>query len=274
MIDITLQTLVIYCAAFIGTGLIGGFLAGLFGIGGGAVMVPVFYQLMILAGTDQSVAMHLSVGTSLAVIVPTSIRSFQSHHAKNAVDMALLKNWIIAVPLGALLGTFIAAIVSGAELRLIFAFIALFVALRLLLNRESWRLGPDIPSEPARSIAGTIIGILSTLMGIGGGVLNNTFMTLFGRPVHQAIATSSGVGVLISIPAVIGYTIGGWGNELLPPFSLGYVSIVAVLFVMPISVLAAPYGARLTHRLDKRQLEIAFGVFLLLVSARFFVSAL
>lgn len=274
MTGLSLEALALFIPAIIATGLVAGFLAGLFGIGGGAVMVPVFYQFLIVAGVSGDVAMHVAVGTSLAVIIPTSLRSFQSHRNKGAVDTGLLRRWIVAVPAGAVLGAVIAGVVSGQDLRLIFAVIAFAVAIRMLFNRDSWKLGDDIPGEPVKSLAGTAIGTLSTLMGIGGGVLNNTFMTLFGRPVHQAIATSSGVGVLISIPAALGYVAAGWGHGDLPPFSAGYVNLAAVLLVIPITVFAAPFGARTAHNLDKRQLEIAFGVFLILVSVRFLWSAL
>jgi len=259
-------------AATVASGAVSGLLAGIFGIGGGAVMVPVLYQGLSFLGVDEAVRMHLSVATSLAVIVPTSIRSFLAHKKRGAVDMDLLKSWLIPVPVGVIIAAIVAASLSGAALRGVFAAIALVVGLRLLFNRESWRLGSDIPPNPVRAIAGLIIGFLSTLMGIGGGVLNNTFMTLFGRPIHQAVATSAGVGVLISIPGVIGYIWAGWNDALLPPFSAGFVNILGVLLVIPVSVFAAPYGVKIAHALSKRQLEIAFGLFLLFVAARFALS--
>jgi uncharacterized membrane protein YfcA len=152
--------------------------------------------------------------------------------------------------------------------------VALLVAIRLIFNRESWRLGSDLPGQPARSIVGIVIGFLSTLMGIGGGVLNNTFMTLYGRPMHQAVATSSGVGVIISIPGIVGYIWAGWGAAGLPPLSTGFVNFPAVLILIPTSVLAAPYGVKLAHALSRRKLEVAFGGFLIFVAARFAWSLL
>ncbi len=268
----SLAELLPFALAFCSAGLVAGLLAGVFGIGGGAILVPVFYQAAGLVGIDEAVRMHLSVGTSLAVIVPTSIRSFQAHHARGAVDMELLKSFGVAVPVGVVIASLIAAYISSSGLRTVFAFIAIAVGLRLLFNRDDWRLGANLPASPWRQVAGLAIGFFSTLMGIGGGVLNNTFMTVFGRPMHQAVATSAGVGVLISIPGTIGYIWAGWGQTLLPPLSTGYVNWIAVLLIIPVTLLAAPYGVRIAHALQKRHLEIGFGIFLLIVAARFFAS--
>jgi uncharacterized protein len=264
--------LIWFAAALAGAGAVAGFLAGLFGIGGGAILVPVFYQLFGLLHIDDAVRMHLSVGTSLAIIVPTSIRSFMAHRKRGAVDQQLLGSWILPVPLGVVSASVVAASVSSAGLRAIFALIAILVGLRMLLNRQHWRLGSVLPGNPVRAIVGWLIGLLSGLMGIGGGVLNNTFMTLYGRPVHQAVATSAGVGVLIAIPGLFGYIWAGWGADGLPQFSTGYINWAVVALIIPITLLIAPLGVRFAHALDKRQLEIGFGCFMLSVAARFFSS--
>jgi uncharacterized membrane protein YfcA len=146
--------------------------------------------------------------------------------------------------------------------------------MRLIFNRETWRLGKELPGNPVRAVVGVVLGFLSTLMGIGGGVLNNTFMSLYGRPMHQAVATSSGVGVIISIPGIIGYMWAGWGAPGLPLLSTGFVNLPAALILIPTSVLTAPLGVRLAHALSKRQLEIIFGLFLIFVAGRFAVSLL
>lgn len=261
-----------FALAIAAAGIVSGLLAGVFGIGGGAVLVPVFYQVLGLLDVDESVRMHVSVGSSLAIIVPTSIRSFMAHRARGAVDMALLKSLLVPVPLGVFLASLLAAYISSGGLRAIFAVIALLFGLRMILNRETWRLGTELPANPLRGAIGMMIGFFSTLMGIGGGIMNNTFMSLYGRPMHQAVATSSGVGVLIAIPGTIGYVWAGWGNPLLPIFSTGYINWIMVALVIPIALLVAPYGVRLAHWLSKRHLEIGFGLFCLFVSARFFVS--
>jgi uncharacterized membrane protein YfcA len=269
-----LADLLPFIAALLAAGVLAGLLAGLFGIGGGAILVPIFFHVFGLLGISDGVRMHLALGTSLAIIVPTSIRSFMAHRKKNAdaVDIDLLKGWIIAVPLGTMIAVVVAAWSSSTELRLIFAVISLLLALRMIFNRASWRLGDDLPKNPVKFLVGTGIGILSGLMGIGGGVMNNTFMTLYGRSIHQAVATSSGVGVLISLPGLIGYVWGGWGEPGLPPFSTGYINWMAVALLIPVTLLMAPYGARLAHALSKRQLEFGFALFLVGISIQFFLS--
>jgi uncharacterized membrane protein YfcA len=262
----------VFAAAAAVSGVISGLLAGIFGIGGGAVLVPVFYQFLTALGIDESVRMHLSVGTSLAIIIPTSIRSFTAHRARGVVDMDLLKSFLLPVPAGVVVASLVAASVSSGQLRAIFACIAVLVGLRLVFNRESWVVGREVPGNPWRAIVGFVIGLLSTLMGIGGGVMNNTFMTLCGRPIHQAVATSSGVGVLIAIPGAVGMIWAGWGNPLLPIASTGYVNWIAVALIIPVAILVTPLGVRISHWLSRRHLEIGFGLFCLFVAARFFVS--
>ncbi len=172
--------------------------------------------------------MHLAVGSSLAIVVVTSIRSYVAHKRHNAVDQDLLRGWLVAVPAGALLASAAAAYMSSGMLRGVFAFVCVLIAIKLLVGRDDWRLGKDLPSNPLRALVGAAIGFLSTLMGIGGGILNNTFMTAYGRPIHQAVATSAGIGMLIAIPGFLGYIWAGWGQAGLPPFSTGFVNWLAV----------------------------------------------
>lgn len=264
--------LALLVGATLGAGLLAGIMAGLFGVGGGAVLVPILYQIFGLIGVDEAVRMHLSVGTSLAVIVPTSIRSFTAHRKRGAVDEDLLRSWIIPVPLGVIVGSIVAASVGSFGLRAIFAAIATVIGLRMVLLSKPWHIADRIPGNPVRSIVGFFIGLFSTLMGIGGGVLNNTFMTAYGQTLLRAVATSSGVGVLISIPGIFGYIWAGWGAEGLPPLSLGYIQLIGVLLITPVTILVAPIGVRMAHAASKRQLEIGFGIFLLAVAARFAIS--
>lgn len=263
-----------FAAAIALAGVVSGLLAGMLGIGGGAVLVPVFYQVFGMLDVPEAVRMHLAVGSSLAIIVPTSIRSFTSHRARGAADENLLRSFLISVPVGVILAALTAAYISGRELRIIFTVFTFIFGLRLLFNRESWRLGTELPGNPARSVFGVALGYFSTLLGIGGGIMNNTFMTLYGRPIHQAVATSSGVGVLIAIPGALGYIWAGWGNPLLPVASTGFVNWLAVALVIPIALLVTPLGVRIAHGLTKRQLEIGFGLFCIIVSGRFLVSLL
>lgn len=256
-------------AALLAASLVSGFLAGLFGIGGGAVTVPVLFQTLTFLDVDPAIRMQIAVGTSLAMIVPTSIRSMRVHLARGAVDMALLREWLVAVPVGAVAGGWLATRLPSAAMEGVFAAVGLILGTRLLIGRMPFMLGVDLPGLFGRSVAGVAIGMISAIMGIGGGVLNNTFMTLYGRSMHQAIATSAGVGVLIAVPGVVPYVVGGWGEPGLLPFSLGFVSVSALAVLVPLSLVAVPFGARLAHRLSRRQLEIGFGLFLLTVAARF-----
>ncbi|WP_373236546.1 sulfite exporter TauE/SafE family protein [Cohaesibacter celericrescens] len=265
-------TLVSLAIALIGAGAIAGLLAGVFGIGGGAVLVPVLYQFLGILQVDEAVRMHISIGTSLAVIVPTSLRSFVSHHKRGAVDDDLLRSYLIAVPAGVFLGALTAAFISANSLKAVFAVIALAVAFKMLFAKESWKLGKDLPSTKGRAIAGVVIGFFSSLMGIGGGVMNNSFMTLYNRPIHQAVATSSGLGVLISIPGTIGYVIAGWGKSGLPEFSVGFINLLAVILIIPVTIVFAPLGVKMAHALPKKTLSRAFGVFLIIVAIRFFLA--
>lgn len=267
--DLSLAQIAAFAAALAAAGAVSGLLAGLFGIGGGAVLVPAFYQVFGLFGVDDAVRMHLSVGTSLAIIIPTSLSSFRAHYKRGVVDTGLLKSFVVAVPLGVVAASLVAASISSAGLRTIFALMAFTMGVRLLLNRENWRLGTVLPGNPVRFLVGAGIGLLSALMGIGGGIFNNTFMTLYARPMHQAVATSAGVGVLISIPGLLGYVWAGWDDPLLPVASTGFVNWLAVALIIPISLAMAPLGVGIAHAMQKRHLELAFGAFNMLVAARF-----
>ncbi len=267
-------TLIIMVLSMAAAGGVTGILAGLFGIGGGAVLVPILIEFLNFQGVAPQVQAHIAVGTSLAIIIPTSIRSFRAHQKRGAPDEALLRNWVFMVPLGVIIASFIVAFVSGEVLKLVFAVVALLIAVKMLFNRAKWSLGEDLPGQPVKGGVGFFIGFISTFMGIGGGNLNNVFMTSYGRPIHQAVATSAGLGALIAIPGALTYVVNGWGNPDLPPFSFGYINLLAFILIMPISMLVAPVGVKLAHGLSKRQMEIAFGVFLIIVSARFFYSVL
>ncbi len=252
-----------------------GILAGLFGVGGGAVIVPVLYEIFRVIGVPEDVRMPLCVGTSLAIIIPTSIRSFNAHRAKGLVDLDILKIWAVPVVLGVVAGSYIARFAPPDLFKIVFVFVAVASALRLLFASDRWQLGTEIPGKVLMSVYGAVIGVLSALMGIGGGQLSSLFMTFYGRPIHQAVATSSGLGVLISIPGALGFIYAGWPKmAVLPPLSLGYVSLIGFILFIPTSIWTAPIGARLAHRLSKRRLEVTFGIFLLVVAARFIWSLL
>jgi uncharacterized membrane protein YfcA len=266
----------------VAVGALSGFLAGVFGIGGGAVLVPVFYECFRLAGVPLEVRMPLCIGTSLAVIIPTSIRSWRAHYLRGAVDTEILKDWWLPVLIGVIAGSVTARYAPERLFRIVFVAVAWSAAARLLLARASWKLGDDLPKGPLMKVYGFIVGILSTLMGIGGGLFSNLLMTFYGRPIHQAVATSSALAVLISIPGALGYVYAGWPAAarfpevaaLQLPFALGYVSLIGAVFVMPTSLLTAPLGVRAAHAMSKRTLELAFGAYLFIVGSRFVISLL
>ncbi len=263
-------------------GALAGFLAGIFGIGGGAVLVPVFYECFRLAGVPLEVRMPLCIGTSLAIIIPTSIASFRAHYRRGAVDLAILKLWWVPVVIGVGAGSAIARFAPEKLFKIVFVCVAWSAATRLFLARDGWKFGDDVPTGPLMRVYGFFIGLLSTLMGVGGGLFANLLMTFYGRPIHQAVATSSALAVLISIPGALGYVYAGWPAAarfpdvaaLQPPFALGYVSLIGALVVMPTTLITAPLGVRAAHALSKRKLEVAFGCYLFIVGGRFVISLL
>ena len=246
-----------------------GFLAGLFGIGGGAISVPVFYEIFGILGYKPEVAMPLAVGTSLAVILPTSISSARGHYRKGTVDMALLRVWAVPVVAGVVLGAAIARVADPAVFQAVFIAVAAVNAAKLLTGGKGWRLRDDLPKRGVLRFYGAVIGLVSALMGIGGGAVSNLVMTLHGVPIHRAVSTAAGVGVLIAIPGTLGYMAAGAGRPDLPPDAIGFVSLATFALTIPTSLLTTRLGVSLAHALSRRTLETAFGVFLLLVCGRF-----
>jgi uncharacterized membrane protein YfcA len=266
----------------VAVGALSGFLAGVFGIGGGAILVPVFYECFRLAGVPLEVRMPLCVGTSLAVIIPTSIRSYRAHHARGAVDTEILHAWWLPILIGVLAGSVIARYAPERLFKIVFVMVAWFAAVRLLSAKESWKFGDDLPKGPLMRVFGLFVGLLATLMGVGGGLFASLLMTFYGRPIHQGVATSSAIAVLVSIPGALGYVYAGWPAAahypdvlaLQSPFALGYVSLIGAVLVMPTSLLTAPLGVRVAHAMSKKTLERAYGSYLFIVGARFAVSLL
>jgi uncharacterized membrane protein YfcA len=266
----------------VAVGALSGFLAGLFGIGGGAVLVPVFYECFGLAGVPLAVRMPLCIGTSLAIIIPTSITSFRAHYVRGAVDMDIVRAWWLPVVTGVIAGSITARFAPERLFKVVFVMVTYTAATRLLLARESWKFGDDFPKGPLMRIYGFIVGLLSTLMGVGGGLFLNLLMTFYGRPIHQAVATSAALAVLVSIPGAIGYVYAGWPvaahypqvAALQLPFALGYISLIGAVCVMPSSLLTAPLGVKAAHAMSKRTLEMAFGIYLFIVGSRFVISLL
>jgi uncharacterized membrane protein YfcA len=273
VLGVPLGELLLLAALIIVAGFVTGILAGLFGIGGGALIVPVLYEVFRVLGVPDEVRFQLCVGTSIAIIVPTNVFSYFTHRGKGAVMMDVVRAWAVPAVIGVAAGSAIAAFAPGAVLKLAFVLIATVIAFKLLFGRETWRLGDDLPGSAAMAAYGVFVGLAASLMGISGGSVSNMILTLYGKPIHKAVATSAGLGVPITVAGTIGYILAGLPQQaLLPPLSLGFVSLIGFALMAPVSSFTAPYGARLAHALSKRRLEIAFGCFLLTVCVRFAVS--
>lgn len=273
-LGLPVSELLLLAGVLLATGAAVGLVAGLLGIGGGGILVPVLFEVFRAVGVDPAICLHLAVGTSLSVIIPTSLRSFQSHRAKGAVDMDFLKSMALPVIAGVLLGILIARYSDDRVMKAVWAGCAGLMSAKLFFARESWRLGDTIPGNPGRALFGGFLGLVSTLMSIGGGAFVTAYMTLYGRPIHQGVATGSGFGPIIAIPATLGFVWAGWHVAGLPPGSLGYVNLLGTAMVVPSSVLLAPLGVRIAHGISRRKLELAFAIFLALVAARFLYSLL
>jgi len=256
------------------TGLVGGVMAGLMGIGGGIVLVPVLEFALGFIGVDPEIRMHVAVATSLATIIPTSISSARAHHRRGAVDVTLAKQWGPAICLGAAFGSWLAAKVGGSSLSAIFAVVALFVATKMILPMEKIRLTKAVPRGLLGAIPPSLIGMISTMMGVGGGALSVTTLTFFNVPIHRAVGTSAFFGLMIAVPGMMGFMITGQGNMMLPPGNVGYVNVIGFLILSPATFLAAPLGVKIAHALTQRQLSMTFGAFLLIVAGRMFYRTL
>jgi uncharacterized membrane protein YfcA len=273
MAAVPVAELVWLAAAVMAAGIVTGLLAGLFGVGGGAVIVPVLFEVFHLLGVPEEVRMQLCVGTSLAIIVPTTVRSYRAHRAKGLVVSAVLRSWALPAVIGVAAGSVTAAFAPAQVFELAFVVIAGIIAAKLLVGRESWVLGRSLPGPAAMTGYGFLVGLASSLMGISGGSLATMVMTLYGVPIHNAVATSAGLGVPITIAGTLGYLLAGLPHQArLPSLSIGFVSVIGVALIAPISSWVAPFGARLAHTLTRRRLEVGFGLFLIAASLRFVVN--
>lgn len=261
-------------AALAGTGLIAGVLAGLLGVGGGIVIVPVLYHLFTLLGVDESVRMHVAVGTSLATIIPTSILSSQAHRRKGSLDMALIRQLMPGVVIGVAAGAVASRFLGGQVLTAVFAGMALLVALNMALRRDGvvWRDG--LPGRVGTGALGSFIGGVSTLMGIGGGTLSVPLLSALKVPMHTAVGTGAMLGTVISVPGALAFMVNGMGVDLRPPLSVGYVNLLGFALIVPATMLSTRWGVSLAHRIDARRLRQVFAVFLALTSLRMFYGLL
>jgi uncharacterized protein len=259
----------------VGAGVLVGILAGLFGIGGGAVIVPVLYEVFRALNVSEELRMQMCIGTSLAIIVPTTVRSYYAHKKRGAVIMEVVRVWAVPSVVGVILGSVIASFAPSSVFKIAFVVFATFISARMLFGADRLSLGKELPGRALLSVYGFITGLFSSLVGVSGGAVSNAVLTLYGRTMQQAVATSAGVGVPITIVGTVGYMFAGWRHmSQLPPLSIGFVSLIGVALMAPVSSYTASYGVRLAHWLPRRKLEIAFGIFLGLASLRFLISLL
>lgn len=273
MLGVPLNELFLLVAGVAAGGVVAGLLAGMFGVGGGVVVVPVLYEVFRLLGVPEAVRMQLCIGTSLAVMVPTNIRSYLTHRAAGAVLTDVVRQWTPAAIVGIAIGSAVAAVAPSTVFKIAFIVIAALIAAKLLFSRQSWRLGDDLPKHPLARLYGLAVGLMASLTGVSGGSLCTMVLTLYGKRIHQAVATSAGILVPITLAGTLGYIAAGLPHQAqLPPLSIGFVSLIGFALMAPISSMTASYGARMAHALSRRVLEVAFGLFLLAASLRFLAS--
>ena len=273
MFGVPFGELAVLAAAIAAGGVLTGVLAGLFGIGGGGVIVPVLYEVFRALGVAEDVRMQLCVGTSLAIIVPTTFRSYFTHRAAGVGLPDVVRAWTVPAIIGVATGAALGAIAPAALFKIAFAVIAGAIAAKLLFGRPTWRLGNDLPRGATMRLFGYLVGLCSSLMGVSGGSMSNMIITLYGKSIHAAVATSAGLGVPIAVAGTNGFMLAGLPHQdLMPPLSIGYVSLVGFVVMAPISSFVAGYGVKLAHALPHRRLEILFGLYLATMSARFVVS--
>jgi uncharacterized membrane protein YfcA len=254
------------------TGMMVGFLSGLLGIGGGGLLVPVLFEVYRFFDVPDEYRMHLAIGTSLAVMIPTSLRSFMAHRSRGGVDMGLVSRLALPILLGVITGSLIAKWASAEVLKWIWVIFGSLMAGKMLFGREDWRLGDTVPKSRIVELYAMLVGTISTIMSIGGGAYITVLLTLYGRPIQRAVGTSAGFGPLIAVPGMIGFMWAGWNVPGLPAGSIGYVNLFGFLALVPASVMMAPFGARLAHGISRRTLEIIMGLFIASVSMRFLVA--
>lgn len=259
-----METFALMLAFLMAIGAVAGVIAGLLGVGGGIVLVPAFFYAFAHLGYQSDHLMQVCVATSLATIVFTSARSVQSHHKKGAVDWQMLRQWSAFVMLGAIGGVILASQVKSLTLQAIFAVLAGMAGLYLAFGRSEWRLGIQLPQQPLRGIYATALGFFSAMMGIGGGSFGVPIMTLYAVPIHRAVATAAGLGMLIAVPAVVGFAV--LPITAAPPFSLGAVNIPAFGVVIAMTMLTTPFGVKLAHKMNPKPLKRVFAGFVILVA--------
>jgi len=254
-------------------GAFAGVLAGLLGVGGGIVLVPAFFYAFQRLGYDGPQLMQMCLATSLATIIVTSVRSVHSHNQKGAVDWDILRSWAPGIAVGALVGMLVVSQLRSNTLQAIFGILALIVGVYMSFGRAEWRLGQAMPKGPLRFILSPLVGFMSVLMGIGGGSFGVPLMSLFNTAIHRAVATAAGFGVVIAVPAAIGFLFVDMKMDV-PPLTIGAINLIAFGIIIAMTLVTAPWGVKLAHSMDAKPLKRAFGVFLVLVAVNMLRKAM
>ncbi len=254
---------------------VAGFMAGLLGVGGGIIMVPALYYAFTVLDFDIATRMHISVGTSLAIIVPTSIISAKTHMEHKAVDVNLVKSFGIFIVLGVIGGTFLAINLRTSDFILFFSIMAFIVGLFFIFFRDKFLENPKKIKDSIKNISGVAVGLISVLLGIGGGSLMVPFMRTFGYDIRKSIGTASAIGILIAISGTITMITGGEIiNNISTPYTIGYINLFGFIVFVPVTMLMARIGAKAVYKIDKKLLSKIFGSFLIIVSIRSFIEYL
>lgn len=273
MTGFTMMELGFLLGTVIVSAILAGIMAGLLGVGGGIVLVPMLFWLLSLTDFPPALFMHMAVATSLATIIFTSISSARAHHKRGTVDMKLLRLWAPAMIVGALSGGLVSRYIDANGLKAVFGSIALLVSANMA-RPKPLVLRDGLPvSKIAHVAISGMTGVFSSLMGIGGGTLSVPILSAYSVDIRRAVGTASAFGVVIAVPAVIGFVVSGWGVEGRPPLSLGFVNIAAALVILPFTVAFAPVGARIAHAVDTKWIKRVFALFLFITAIRMLLSA-
>ncbi|WP_095589018.1 sulfite exporter TauE/SafE family protein [Actibacterium ureilyticum] len=261
-----LMALLPLAALLLVIGALAGVIAGLLGVGGGIILVPAFLYTFTVLGYGGSQVMQVCLATSLATIIVTSVRSVLSHNKKGAVDWNILRAWAPGIVIGAIVGVLVAAQLRSVVLQGIFGFFGIMVGLYMAFGKTHWRLGEGMPTGGLRAALSGFIGFMSVLMGVGGGSFAVPTMSLYGQPIHRAVATAAGFGLLIALPSAVAFLLVQIPDDSRPPLTIGAVNLPAFGIVILMTILTAPLGARLAHAMDPKPLKRVFAFFIVLVA--------
>ncbi len=257
-----------FALALLATGAAAGVLAGLLGVGGGIVIVPILYNLLPFLGVQDGILMHVAIGTSLATIVPTSIVSARSHFRRGSLDMDLIKSWWLAIGCGALIGAYLGSGADERALMIFFGAVAILVSLNMAFRNDGTYIRDGLPKGILKQAIGAVLGGVSVTMGIGGGTLGVPILSAFNYPIRRAVGTASLIGLIIAVPGTIAFVVSGLGRTDLPPLSFGYANLIGFAMIVPTTVLLAPVGAKIANTINPRMLRLAFAAFLAVTASR------